>query len=88
MRTEAARFLLGIVGIYAAIGVAFGIVFLIRGVGRVDAAARGSSLGFRAIIAPGVIAVWPFLAWRWLDGATAPPAQQTAHDCAASGDAR
>ncbi len=31
-----------------------------------DIAARGAGLGFRLLITPGVVALWPFLAWRWL----------------------
>jgi hypothetical protein len=36
------------------------------GVARVDAAARQSSWLFHLLIYPGSVALWPFLAARWL----------------------
>lgn len=51
--------------IYAAAGLVFAVFFLWRGVARLDSAAAGSPLGFRLIILPGVVALWPLLAWRW-----------------------
>jgi hypothetical protein len=59
-------FFLEAVGLYAAAGFLFAVVFLAFGVARVDQAARGSGLGFRLIIVPGVIALWPFLLVRWI----------------------
>ena len=51
---------------YLACGLLFGLAFVTAGVGRVDAAARGTSAGFRLLILPGAAALWPFLAARWL----------------------
>lgn len=51
--------------IYASIGLAFSVPFLWRGAAQVDPAAAASPLGFRLIILPGVVALWPLLAWRW-----------------------
>jgi len=51
---------------YAAAGVVFGIVFVARGVSRVDEHAAGAGLGFRLIIFPGVAALWPLLLSRWI----------------------
>jgi hypothetical protein len=53
---------------YAAIGLVFGVLFVTKGVTRLDPAARGASLGFRLIILPGVVALWPVLAQRWRAG--------------------
>lgn len=64
--------------LYAAIGVLFAIVFVIRGVGRVDPAAPGSSWGFRLMILPGSAAFWPLLLARWIRG-TGPPAERSPH---------
>lgn len=50
---------------YAAIGVLFGLLFVWRGIERVDAAAYGASWAFRILILPGVAALWPLLATRW-----------------------
>lgn len=57
--------LLNLVGIYLLAGLIFAGPFVIRGVQQVDASAAGSTRGFRLIILPGVIALWPWLAWRW-----------------------
>ena len=51
--------------LYGACGLAFGAAFVASGVGRVDAAARGAPLAFRLVILPGVVALWPVLAWQW-----------------------
>lgn len=51
---------------YALGGLLFAAAFLVAGLGRIDPQARGASLGFRLIIAPGVAAFWPLLLRRWL----------------------
>ena len=51
---------------YLACGLLFGLAFVTAGVGRVDAAARSTSPGFRLLILPGTAALWPFLAARWV----------------------
>jgi hypothetical protein len=71
---------------YAAAGGAFAIAFVTIGAGRLDERARGAPPGFRLVIVPGVVALWPFLAWRWLRGATAPPQEWNAHRAAARVD--
>lgn len=53
---------------YAAIGLAFAILFVTIGIHRVDEQARGSSIGFRLIVVPGVAALWPLLLVRWVRG--------------------
>ena len=52
--------------LYAAAGIAFALVFLSVGVGRIDPTARGSGLGFRLTILPGVVVLWPLLLARWI----------------------
>jgi hypothetical protein len=49
--------------IYLVAGAVFAAVFLRSPLERMDPAARGASLGFRLLIAPGVMALWP---WLWL----------------------
>ena len=61
-----AEILVGTMTWYAAAGVVFAIVFVARGVSRVDAHATGAGLGFRLIVFPGVAALWPFLLSRWM----------------------
>ena len=52
--------------LYLMLGIGFASVFLTRGAGSIDPAAKHSSWGFRALIFPGVAALWPLLAKRWL----------------------
>lgn len=61
-----AQTLLGFSLIYLACGLLFAGIFVTVGVGRVDAAAQGTSLGFRLLILPGAMALWPLLALRWI----------------------
>ena len=51
--------------LYAAIGALFGIMFVWRGVNRIDPAAHDARWTFRLLILPGAIALWPMLALRW-----------------------
>jgi hypothetical protein len=52
--------------IYGALGLLFALAFLTFGIGRIDPAARGTGLGFRLVILPGVVALWPLLLARWI----------------------
>ena len=51
---------------YVLCGLAVGVPFVLSGVDRVDEAARGASLGFRLLILPGTIALWPVVATKWI----------------------
>jgi membrane protein implicated in regulation of membrane protease activity len=82
-----AEWIVRIFTIYVIIGALFAIVFVSFGVGRVDASARGAGVWFRALIFPGVAALWPLLAWRWLRGAPQ-PRERNAHRRAAQGGRR
>jgi hypothetical protein len=79
MYEQFARLLLLALGIYAALGLLFGVAFVTAGVQRVDSIARGTGLGFRLLILPGVIAFWPVLARRWLSGVSQPTAEKEPH---------
>lgn len=50
---------------YTLVGLLFALPFLLRGAGRIDSAAGEGSRGFRLVILPGTIALWPVLAWKW-----------------------
>ena len=65
-------------GVYCLAGVAFAIPFAWIGVARVDPDARGATWGFRLILMPGAVALWPILLVRWLRG-TQPPMERTPH---------
>jgi hypothetical protein len=64
---------------YAIVGVLFAILFVLRGVQRVDHQARGASIGFRLLILPGAAAFWPLLLMRWLRATGEPPKEGNPH---------
>jgi hypothetical protein len=79
-----ARTLVLSAALYLGAGLLFALAFVSRGVAVVDPAARGSSLGFRALLVPGAALLWPLLLRRWWRRAP-PPAPHDAHrDAAAS----
>lgn len=53
--------------VYALCGLAVGVPFVLRGVDRVDEAAWGAPIGFRLLILPGTVALWPLMARKWLN---------------------
>jgi len=62
--TEAAAgTLVTVLGIYAAIGLIVGVIYMLGGAGRIDPAAKGKGLpiGVRLMILPGIIGLWPLL---------------------------
>lgn len=65
---ELARILVVALEAYLGLGLLFGLVFVVRGVERVDPSAHGGTWGFRLLIVPGCAALWPLLAWRLLCG--------------------
>jgi len=65
--------------IYIALGLLFALGFVSVGVQRIDPEASGTKFSFRLIIIPGVIAFWPLLLKRWLNGATEPPLERNPH---------
>lgn len=64
---------------YALLGLAFAIVFIIFGVGKIDPAAKDSTAGFRLLILFGSAALWPLLLKRWLRQQTYPPIEKNDH---------
>lgn len=56
------------VALYAAAGAVFAVAFLLLGITRIDNGAKGASLGFRLLLVPGLIALWPLMLIRWLSG--------------------
>jgi hypothetical protein len=61
------QILLLIIAIYFAFGFLFAILFITNGINKVDMGARGSTIGFRILIIPGITVFWPFLLKRWLN---------------------
>lgn len=61
-----ASIFLWILGTYLGLGVLFVFPFQVKGIYVIDENAKGGSMGFRLIIIPGIIALWPFLLKKWL----------------------
>ncbi len=73
-----------LLGFYAGIGLLFALAFVTRGIERIDPAAHGATPGFRLIVLPATIALWPWLLRRWLAGAAGTPVETNAHRRAAA----
>jgi hypothetical protein len=56
----------GFLVLYLSCGLIGGSAFVTAGVGKVDAAARGTSVCFRLLILPATVAFWPLLAAKWI----------------------
>ncbi|MDH4063477.1 MAG: hypothetical protein OEW19_03695 [Acidobacteriota bacterium] len=74
-----ASLLVGLLTLYAALGLCVAVPFVWRGVDAVDPMARGASWGFRLLILPGSTIFWPLLLVRWAAGSVAPPTESNAH---------
>ena len=59
------------VAAYLAAGLLFAVMFAFGGAVRIDRAAKGSGLFFRALIVPGAALLWPLLLLMWVFGAGA-----------------
>lgn len=62
---------LAVVGLYLIIGIIFGAAFVVRGCKTVEPAATKSGIGFRLLILPASVALWPLLLTKWLQKARA-----------------
>jgi len=56
---------LALLGIYLLLGVVFSVPFLLRGAARIDPDAAEGSVGFKMLVLPGVVALWPLLIGPW-----------------------
>lgn len=74
----AAVFLISL-GIYLTCGLAFAVPFVLIGVKQIDPHARHGSWGFRLLIVPGTMALWPLLLKRWAAGVKEPPEECNSH---------
>ena len=74
-----AALLLTVVSAYLACGLMFAVPFAMAGVKRIDPHASHASWGFRVLIIPGAMALWPLLLRRWASGIHEPPEENNAH---------
>ncbi len=65
------------IGLYLAIGLVFALWFVWRGVDGIDPSATQGTWGFRLLILPGTVALWPVLVRRRRLGE--PPQESNAH---------
>lgn len=68
MSEAAAETLVLSLGIYFALGLLVGLVFMFGGAGRIDPAAKGKGLPIRVrlLILPGIIGLWPLMLTKLL----------------------
>ena len=78
-----AVWLIRLLALYAGAGLLFALLFLARGVERIDAGAHGATLGFRLVLLPATVAFWPWLWRRWRRADGTPPIESNAHRRAA-----
>lgn len=79
--------LVSVAGVYAAIGVVFAAFFIWRGVQRIDPAAVEGTVGFRTLVFPGAVALWPLM-MRRVQERSMPPTERNAHRDAARATSR
>ena len=64
---------------YVVLGILAALLFLVFGLERIDSEDKGSGIGFRAIIFPGLVALWPLLLPRAVRGGGEAPEQRDPH---------
>lgn len=75
----AATWLVRCAALYLGLGLAFALVFAFRWVNRTDPVAAHGTTGFRLLLLPGAMLLWPLLLRRLLRGDHRPPVERTAH---------
>ena len=84
MSLELAYAVVSLFQLYALVGVVFAALFLPRAVARIDPGVARAPKAMKLLILPGVAALWPLLAWRWMAGAPA-PVERNPHRAKAGG---
>ena len=69
---ETASLLVHAAWAYGTIGFVVAAAFLLVGIDRIDASARGA-VAFRPLLVPGIVLLWPVVLRRWLTVARARP---------------
>jgi hypothetical protein len=72
-----------LLGVYFACGSVFALAFAFWGAQRIDPHAAPGTWGFRLLIIPGSMALWPLLLYRWSKGIHEPSEECNAHRHAA-----
>ena len=53
------------IGIYLLLGFLYYLAFIFKWAAQLDENTKGSGIGFRLLILPGTLALWPVLYWKW-----------------------
>jgi hypothetical protein len=72
MSLEIAQAIVAGFAAYTVSGLTFAAVFLPSALARLDPRVVGAPKTLRLLILPGVAALWPLFAWRWVTGAREP----------------
>ena len=74
-----AALFLALLAAYLAFGLMFAVRFALVGVKKIDPHAAHCSWGFRILIVPGTMALWPLLLHRLASGVNELPEERTTH---------
>ena len=58
--------IVNVIGIYLALGVVFSLVFLWKGLDKVDGNVKGAGWFFKVLIFPGMIIFWVLFFKKWI----------------------
>ena len=72
MPIESAQVVVALFELYVLGGVGFALLFLPRAIVRLDHRLEGAPRTLRLLILPGVAALWPLFAKRWMTGSPEP----------------
>jgi hypothetical protein len=81
MSEQLAGSIVSAIGLYLGVGVLIALPFVWRGAGRLDPRGLGSGVGFRAILIPASVVLWPWLLIWWIRGSAVD--ERNAHRIAA-----
>lgn len=79
MNVETATWLVRVLYAYVGVGALLLPWWHWRGLGRLDTAARRGAWGFRVLISPGLVALWPWMLARAWRGTGQTPEENNAH---------
>jgi hypothetical protein len=73
-----AQIIVAVLELFAIAGLAFAAIFLTFAVSRLDPGVAAAPKTLRLLLLPGVAALWPLFASRWIRGAK-PPVERNPH---------
>lgn len=79
MSVAVASWIWGLIALYLGLGVLFAVPFMLLRLKKSDPDAADATWGFKLIVLPGVVLLWPALARRWMAGIDAPREERSPH---------